>query len=405
MALGACSPPRQDDCLRRLVDVDGSLNRSLAGGEGGTGGSRLNPAVLGSVGVPVTLTFFAPLTSCVSDTLRLDAVVNDPDGQSAPAMQRGALEQSVFSAVKAAVTFTPTRPGLHTLTVAFEPSLGVRTRFVEVASDGLSGQVIRVPLPPGASSTGLWPLADDTVASEVPSVDDITLSSTEGAFTHFRGAQLVVVGRVLWSIDPTTRTLERRVFEDGGVRLTHSFPGFPAIPTPALQEEDFALRYRQSGQLSAVSISTDGGVSVNDHSFDARVDPPLAYYGSLNRWSLEECPLGACSNITDLAAVDADFVWRYSPSPGLTGVGRFFDLGAAPLKLAHTPDAVSSPRAAFERLPLWLRTQSDDWRVLVSATGAGFKLTSWPRHRVLRVGREHVLLTDEDPRFVGVVRK
>ena len=406
-ALCGCSPAQPDDCVRHLADVNGSLNRGAAGGVGGgTGGAPpLNPAVLAAVGAPVTLTFFAPLTSCVSDTLRIDAVAIDPEGRSAPAMQVGALEQTVFSAVKANVTFTPTRPGLHTLKVAFEPSLGARSRFVEVAADGLSGQVLRVPIPLGAA--GLWPLADDTVASELRSVDDITISSTAGMLTHFRGTQLVVAGPVLWSIDPLTQMLERRVFEDGGVRLTHSFPDFPEVPTPALQEEHFALRYRASGQLSTVSISPDGGFRVDDHSFYARVDPPLAYYGasgSLKRWSLEECPF-PCSNIEDLAAVDAQFVWRHSPATGLTGVSRTARFDDPPLQLAHSPEALSSPPAAFERLPLWLRTQSDDRSVLVSATDAGLQFTGWRRSEVLRVGRDHVLLTDEVPGFVRVVRK
>ncbi len=411
VVLCACEPPPQDDCLRRLVDVNGALIGGSAGGTGGGtgGGPLLDPAVLGTVGVPVTLTFFAPLTSCVSDALRLDAVVNDPDAFSTPAVPPGALEQSIFSSVKANVTFTPTRPGLHTVKVAFEPSLGVRSRFVEVVADGLSGQVIRVPIPAGANrSPGIWPLGDDTVASEVRSVDDITISSTAGTLTHFRGTQLVVAGQVLWSIDPLTSTLERRVFEDGGVRLTHSVPGFPAIPTPALQEPDFALRYRTSGRLSSVSVWPDGGLRVNDHSYDARVVPPLAYFGGdgwVMRWSLEDCAFGTCSNLGDLAALDAQFVWRHSPPGGLRGFARPTNLVDSPLLLAHTPDALSSPLAAFERLPLWLRTQSEDWKVLVTATDAGFQFTGWPRSEVLRVGREHVLLTDEDPGFVRVVRQ
>ena len=411
VALCACEPPPQDDCVRHLVDVNGALNGNFAGGTGGGtgGGPPLNPAVLGAAGVFVTLTFFAPLTSCVSDTVFIDPVVNDPDGFSAPAMQQGALEQSVFSSVKANVTFTPTRPGLHTVKVAFEPSLGVRSRFVEVVADGVSGQVIRVPIPAGANrSPGIWPLGDDTVASEVRSVDDITISSTAGTLAHFRGTQLVVAGQVLWSIDPLTSTLERRVFEDGGLRLTHSVIGFPAIPTPALQEPDFALRYRTSGRLSGVSISPDGGLRVNDHSYDARVDPPLAYFGGdgwVRRWSLEDCAFSTCSNFDDLAAVDAQFVWRHSAARGLTGFARPTNLVDSPRLLAHTPEALSSPAAAFERLPLWLRTQSEDWKVLVTTTDAGLQFTGWPRSQVLRVGREHVLLTDGDPGFVRVFRK
>lgn len=408
-ALCACAPPEQDDCLRQLVDVNGNLNGGLGGTGGGFGGGPPSSStVLAAVGEPVTLTFFAPLTSCVSDTLRVDAEVRDPDAQRAPAMQRGALEQSALSSVKAAVTFTPTRPGLHLLKVAFEPSLGVRSRFVEVALDGLSGPVTRVPIPAGANrSPGLWPLSSDTVASEVPSVDDITISSTAGTLTRFRGAQLVVAGQVLWSIDPTTSTLERRVFEDGGVRLTHSFQGFPAIPTPAMQEEHFAVRYRASGQLSTVRISPDGGFRVDDRSFFARVDPPLAYYvedtSSLMRWSLEDCAFGTCANFTDLAALDAQFVWRHSPATGLVGFARPSNLLDSPLALPHTPEALRSPLAAFERLPLWLRMQADDHQVLVWATDAGFQFTAWPRAEVLRVGREHVLLTDADPGFVRVV--
>lgn len=407
-ALSACPPPEpQDDCLRQLVDVFGNVSGGLAATGGGSGGPTNSTVVLAVVGQPITLSFFAPLTSCVSDTLRVEAVVSDPDTLRSPAMQVGALAQSGLSTVRADVTFTPTRPGLHVLKVAFEPSLGVRSRFVEVAIDGLSGAVTRVPIPAGVSR--LWPLDSDTVACELTGLDDITLSSTTGTLTNFPGAQLVVAGRVLWSIEPVSSTLERRVFEDGGVRLTHSFPGFPAVPTPAMQDENLAIRFRATGQLSTVRITPHGDVRVDDRSFFARVDPPLAYYGegssALIRWSLEDCAFGTCVNVTDLAALDPEFVWRFQPASGLRGFERPSNLLDAPRALPHTPQPLRSPAAAFERLPLWLRTQSEDHQVLVTATDAGFQFTAWRGSEVVRVGREYVLLTDPDPAFVRVVEK
>ena len=180
------------------------------------------------------------------------------------------------SAVSVSFVFTPSQPGVHTLKVAFEPSLGVRSVLIDVARDGLSGASTRVPLPAGASCV-TWPLSDDTVACEEQGAGFVSVSSVDGGLTRFSGAELVVADDVLWSIDGTSNTLERRVFEDGGVRVTHRFPNFPVTPTPALHDVDVALRYRASGMLTRVRV-TPTGEALGDFSVDRFLGPPLAYF-------------------------------------------------------------------------------------------------------------------------------
>ena len=115
--------------------------------------------------------------------------------------------------------------------------------------------------------------------------------------------------------------------------------------------------------------------------------------------------MGRAKPVRPLAAECRQTNCASTAARGITGFARPTNLVDSPRLLAHTPEALSSPAAAFERLPLWLRTQSEDWKVLVTTTDAGLQFTGWPRSEVLRVGQEHVLLTDGDPGFVRVFRK
>lgn len=413
VALCACPPPVEPDCQRLLVDVSGNVNH-FAGGLGGGTGSGFPPP-LGFAGSPQNVTLFAPLSSCVSDTLRVDVSVLDPDGRELVAEVGTPARFGVDGAVNVDVGFTPSKAGLHTIRVAFEPSLGARSLLLEVASDGLSGLTTRVPIPAGANclANALWPLSDDTVACEERATGRVSLTSADGGLVQFSGGQLVVVDTVLWSIDAVTNSLERRVFEDGGVRLTDSFPHFPPVATPGMHDVDRALRFRSNGRLSLVRLKSTGTL-VQEFQLDGQVGPPLAYFSEDNdtifRWSPLSCTFSNCTNFEDLVALEPGYVWaphNFFEQPGAPRVSGFArpndSVAPARFSLFHAAEPVTTPAFAFERMPLWLSTGGTR-RVLVSVERGSITLSFWPAG-VLRVGRHHVVLTDPDPAVVRVVRK
>ncbi|MDP1821673.1 MAG: hypothetical protein Q8L48_00440 [Archangium sp.] len=413
VALAACPPPIEPDCQRVLVDLGGNVNQGFAGGVGG--GTGAAPPPLGFAGSSQNVTLFAPLSSCVSDTLRVDVSVLDPDNRELTAEVGTPARFGVNGAVKVDVAFTPTKAGLHTVRVAFEPSLGARSLLLEVASDGLAGLTTRVPIPQGANclSNALWPLSDDTVACEERATGRVSLSSSDGGLVQFAGGQLVVVDSVLWSIDATSNTLERRVFEDGGVRLTDSFQNFPSVATPGMHDVDRALRFRSNGRLTLVHLKPAGPL-VQELQLDGQVGPPLAYFAEDNdtvyRWSPARCVFSSCTNFEDVVGLEPGYVWRTPNTfeqprgPEVSGFVRPTDEAApARLVLFHAAEPVTTPAFAFERIPLWLSVGGNK-RVLVTVERDSARLSFWPGG-VLRVGRHHLVLTDPDPGFVRVVRR
>lgn len=404
LGLTACHPPLERDCGRVLVDSAGELNF------GGVPATGVPP--VGVVGTPLTLALFSPLSSCASDTVRADPQLLDPDGQPVPVTLEGEAQRSgAQAAVKASVTFTPTRPGLHTLHVAFEPSLGVRSLLLDVASLGLSGAVTRVPIPPCVPS-GLWPVSDDTVACEA--AGRVTLSSSDGGSIDFPGEQLVVVDTVLWSIDAASATLERRQLEDGGVRRTHAFAPFAARPTPAMQEENLALRFRPNGRLALVRVGP-GGETVQELPPEPPAQAWFAEDHDLFRWSAQPCFLNACINLPDVVGLEPGLVWRGSPlftaEPTAT---QTFGYARPTTAFESTPrftllqpiESVDAPAAGFERLPLWLEADAGlGQQVLASLDDGALHCTAWPRAEVLRVGRHHVLLSDSEAGWVRIIRR
>lgn len=416
-SLLACPPPGPMDCSRFLVDTNGN---PTGGFGGGPAGGMVNP--VGFVGVPINLTVFAPLSACETDSVRADVTAIDPDNEPLTPALDGVSRQGM-GAVRAVVSLTPAKVGLHSVKVSFEPSLGTRTVLVEVALDGLRNPSMRVPIPTGENCTvnATWPLSDDTVACEERASGFVSLTSSDGGALRFRGEQLVVVGDVLWSVNGPTTTLERRVFEDGGLRVTNSFANFPAIATPAMHDVNLALRFRSNGRLTRVRMFPDGGTSVLELSLDGLAGPPLAYFAEDNdvmfRWSQVDCSFNNCVNLPDLAGVEPGFVWRspqrsFEPqvAPRVEGFTRPTTLADSTpaITLAYDVESMATPAYGFERLPLWLGMRSagmSDRRVLISRTDGGFSMSSWPRAEVLRVGREHVVLSDPNPGFVRVFRK
>jgi hypothetical protein len=419
LSLVACPPPTEPQCSRFLVDLNGN---PTGGFGGGPGVSNVTP--VGFVGEPMRLTVFAPLSACETDELRGDVTGIDPDNVPLMPLLNDGVTRQPNGIVKAVVTLTPAKLGLHAVKLAFEPSLGARTVLFDVAVDGLSNPSTRVPIPTGENCTvnATWPVSDDTVACEERTSGFVSLNSSDGGTQRFRGEHLVVVDNVLWSVNGPTTTLERRVFEDGGLRLTDSFPNFPSIATPAMQDVNLALRFRSNGRLTRVRTFPDGGSSVIELLLDGNAGPPLAYFAEdddvIFRWSQVECAFNNCVNLPDVAGVEPGFVWRFTPNafgepqflPRIEGFTRPTTVANSSPKitLAYDTEPIVSPSYGFERLPLWLGPKSvasGDRRVLLSMTDGGVSMSSWPRSEVLRVGRQHVVLSDSTPGFVRVFRR
>ncbi len=416
--LMACPDPNTDTCSRFLVDQNGVPQGSVGGGPG-----NLTP--VGYVGVPLNLNVFAPLSSCATDSLRAEITISDPSNANVPFTTPEELSRQSSGPVKSVLSFTPTDVGLYTVKVAFEPSLGARTMLIDVAIDGLRNSSVRVPIPTGENCTvnATWPLTDDTVVCEERANGNVSITSSDGGLLRFRGEQLVVIDQVLWTINGPTSALERRVYEDGGLTLTHTLANFPSISTPAMHDVDLALRFRSNGRLTRVRVLADGGTNVQELSLDGLVGPPLAYFAEDNevmfRWSQSDCSFNNCVNLSDLAGVEPGFVWRAEPrpfgepqiAPKVRGFTRPTTLSDSTPKitLQYDTETMTTPTYGFERLPLWLGAKSSTTdsprRVLISMTDAGISMSSWPRSEVLRVGRQHLVLMDPDPGFVRVYRK
>ena len=132
ISLTACPPVIEPQCSRFLVDTNGNPNGGFAGGPGQT---TVTPVAY--AGVPLSLTVFAPLSACEGDAVRADISAIDPDNESLTPEQPEDVVRLSSGIVRAVVTLTPTKVGLHSVKVAFEPSLGARTVLVDVALDGL----------------------------------------------------------------------------------------------------------------------------------------------------------------------------------------------------------------------------------------------------------------------------
>lgn len=416
-ALEGCSPPAGTPCRRLPIDPQGNLAGSFAGGVGGGTGTAGTISPLGIVNTPLTLTVFAPVSGCPGEEPVVNATLVDGHNQLGPTPTSSVPFVGVgVGAISSTVNVLPTEPGRYTLRVAFEPStLGVREFILDVASDGRDGATTRVPIPDGTgcSLNRVWPVSDDTVACEARSM--VTVTSADAGTTTFPGAQLVVAGNVLWSIN-STEQLERRVWEDGGLQLTHRFPDFPPAPTPGMHDVDVAMRFLTNGRLARVRVWADGGTELLQYSVGSGTSS-RAYFTEEDevpwRWSLSPCATGVCRAVDDLAALEPGFVWRAMTADNQFGKVRLNafarpmgDLEGNPLfSLDFPAEEAASPEAPFERLPLWLEPGLGPMKVLVSVSGSDLELTAWPRAEVLRVGRQHVVLADRDALTVRVVKR
>ena len=244
----------------------------------------------------------------------------------------------------------------------------------------------------------------------------MAISSVDGGLSRFPGTELVVVDTVLWSINSTANTLERRVFQDGGVRLTDSFPNFPSLDTPAMHDVDLALRFRSNGRLNLVRLRPDAGTVLKELALDGLAGTPLAYFAEADdtvyRWSQLDCSFTNCTNLPDLIALEPGLVWRtinngFEVPPKTSGFTRpTTQRESTPrFTLQQTAELPTTPLVPFERLPLWLNTNVSGKRVLISGQNGDLGLSAWPRSAVHRVGRNHLVLSDPDLGFVRVVEK
>jgi hypothetical protein len=390
----ACVPSGDDACARFSVEQVRDGNGQLL---------HAADIPLGLEGAPVEVTLHAPLTSCVSDALRVSATVQGPDGASSPVeVVEGPVPVGIFGAVRARLRFQPVVPGPHALSVAFEPSLGARTVTVDVAAFG--------ELRAGRRLSALdcdepWPLGEEVIACE--HAGRVTLRSPAGELTAGAGSELVVTGQVLWFVTPAGQ-LERHAFTDGGLVRTHAWPGFARVPTPALQTPEVALRFREDGGLTRLRLR-DGGVE--ERTFFVNPSSQAVYAsdrdGVLTAWTDDGCARAECTELSRVLALSGEATWRL-----LDGVRGWrwpwstLTPEAPSYSLRYEAASAVRPSAAFERSPLWLAQPFDaGLRALVSTDDGVVTYSVFPRDRVLRVGAAHVLLRDEAGPGVVLVRR
>lgn len=375
----------------------------------GTESLALNPVSLVTQGDEAEVTVFAPLSSCVSDVLRASAELYD--ATNAPVAISAINVAAQSGVVRSSVVFTPQTPGSYLLRVAFEPSLGARSQRVDVvARPSLdAGVIVTLPVPRSSCLEPVWPVSADSVACEREAAQ-VDVFSSDGGVQTFGGQRLAVANGALWSIAPSSSRLERRVFENGTLRLTHQADGFSARLTPAMHGRDFALRADTFDRLNLVTV-TDGGLTKTTTRHQQRSAPAWFFYDDARVYlvsgvAFPECfGLPECDEAGGLIAVEPGVAWRFQLS---------LDAFQWPISTTATPTlslelrvrASSPPQGPFERLPLWVEAPANanlDDAVLVNWATGGLSLSLWPYSRVLRVGGHFVALTEENEHSVRIV--
>lgn len=393
--LAGCPGPIEQTCNRLTVDSTGATQ--AAGGFGGAGGSgALPPSPVGVVGEPVTLTTFASLTACVSDPLRVRAEIVGPD--NLPVETDVTLTTPRLTGagpVTSDLSFTPKKPGLYIIRIAYEPSLGVRSIELQVAESRLGAPTVTVPVPNlSGCLNNVWPLTEDTVVCERAS--RIEVLSSDGGLTSFSGEQLVVVDDVLWSVERASSTLERRVFADGGLSVTNTFTNVDTRPVPAMHDVDFAIRARLNGSVALFRV----GTSPRDLSvFASSTDGTILWLDGETLFNGGTCFSADC--VSDLRGLEPNAVWSGDPLNFGLIAGRIRPIVSLEARAQHglrmTTESLEVPQRGFERVPLWLPQSNSDRSLLVSADGSTLGFTAWKRADVLRVGRRFVVLKDSGP--------
>jgi hypothetical protein len=388
-----CSTPPPMDCARQQVSEEGFVNGGFAGGfgggfAGGRGGGGGAIPDLHTVGTPVTLRMFAPLTSCASDALRSSVEVLAPDNTAVESTFT-APQRAADAHVESTLTFTPARPGTYVVRASFEPSLGVRATTVQVLSSFVEQGVV-VPAAPTPCAREPWPVTADTVACEW-SAQRIALLHGDGGVDTFDGVNLVTAGEVLWSVN--VDTLERRTWSaDAGLVLTRAWPGFSTLRIRGLHTRDQAVRRRNVGTLVA-AVTVDGGqVEATSNALDFALffrEPGDTVVRVLNDFV---CSTGCLASVV---ALDTDFVWQqFGAGSPLNGFRRPFTEQTPftrPSQLLTFTARHDTQQEELERLPLWVDLDSAT-AALVRPKNGGLEWSLWPKQRVLRVGPTHAVL-------------
>lgn len=384
MFLAGCSGGER--CVRQLIAVDG-----------GAPGFAALPEPWVGVGARQRRVVFAPLSTCASDSLSVKARLRNPGNLEVPVdVIDGPSVGGDFRGAHATVEFTPTEPGPWFLEVTFEPSLGMRSVQLEAVASGLVLPFTRV----FAACQDPRAIADDTVLCEQPD-GGISVHRADGGTQVFPGSALVVAEDVAWSVDG--ERLQRRQYRDGGLELTHEWPDFDAVPTPSLHSPTLALRYKRDGYLGLVHLTDSGVVERTMNS--PRL--PVAYFltleaeGSLRQWMLSSEP--------PLWAVEPQLAWFQTGPASLSSFTRPL-LSGSRLAFASLDNVYGGPpglpQSGVDRIPLWLDPSPDGrLAVLVERDGESLRRTAWPWRDVRHVAEKHVVVWEEDWRWVRVYRK
>ncbi len=403
LSLASCDEDGPDQlCERLLVNRDGTFAELV---------SETSRARFGTQGEALSVTVFAPISSCVSDVLR--ASVELYDARNAPVESKAVTVSAQSGVVRANVVFTPQSAGSYLLRVSFEPSLGARNERIDiVARPALdAGLVVTLPVSVSSCLEPVWPVSGDSVACEGEGAR-VDVFSADGGVQTFSGQHLVVAGGALWSI--AAAQLERRVFEDGVLRLTHQADGFPARLTPAMHGADFALRVDSFDRLTLVTVA-DGGLTKTTTRHGQRSAPAWFFSDDARVYLVDLPDFPACTGRPDcdelggLFAVEPGLVWRRD----VLGLARL-DALLWPLSTTSTPVtsldtralAASPPQGPFELLPLWVEAPASPNAgdaVLARWLSGALWLSRWPHSRVLRVGGQFIALSEEGDRSVRLI--
>ncbi len=377
--LASCLP---EDCSRSLVTRDGRIEASLQ--------PQFDTAAWGVAGRPYPLRVWAPLSSCPKDSLKVSLQeFADSAGARLPFLV-GEPFSTNEGVVGVSVLIEDVQPGEYTLTLGFEPSLGVRRTDLLVVRDGLSSASVAVPLPGGAGSCrgGVWPVNEFAVACE--RTEGISVFAADGGRSDFQGRALVAAGGTLWSV--SQNVLERRVLDNGVLVLTDSFPD--------VTDDDLAGEHSSS---DALRRSTSGEVVRAVAGEGSRVLAPIpqarGVYAALSTstwlwraWTPRGCGLRlTCPE--NVRAVEPDLIWYEADDASLEAKPRTGSPDLVSWRLHRPSPAAEIPSAGFAVAPLWIPTAVDGVVALVTSDANQLSITAWPRDRV--VGNTHEFVVVE----------
>jgi hypothetical protein len=213
------------------------------------------PGLIGA-GHTVQRVVDSPIGGCLEPGAELGAtfVITGPGNEPL----EGTLDavQPASGGAQAFITFTPPRPGTWTLSVSFEPSLGTRTVALDVLPTLSAADGVTFIAPPGLScSSGPWPVGEHHVLCDEPAgqVALVDLEAPDGGVTLLDGQQVAVVEDVVWKLDGAGQALERWLFTDGGLTLTHRWQGFVFSTARGLHTRDLAVRAASPTHMRAVT--------------------------------------------------------------------------------------------------------------------------------------------------------